>query len=239
MTTANTGGRGKRPPAFMIGLTLIALILISGFGALGAWQVQRLGWKRDLIARVDARVHAAPVPAPAVASKADEYRRVTLSGTFLHDKAALTQAVTVRGPGFWVMTPLRRDDGAITLINRGFVPSRTAAYDRPQGDVRITGLLRLTEPDGGFLRSNDPAADRWHSRDVAAIARARGLGPVRPYFIDAQRGPSPAALPVGGLTVISFPNNHLQYAITWFALAAMTVGAYILVMRQTGKDRGE
>ena len=100
MTTANTGGRGKRSPAFTIGLTLIALILFSGFGALGAWQIQRLGWKRDLIARVDARIHAAPVPAPITATKADEYRRVTLTGTFLYDKAALTQAVTVRGPGF-------------------------------------------------------------------------------------------------------------------------------------------
>jgi surfeit locus 1 family protein len=239
VTKANTGGRGKRSPAFTIGLTLIALILFSGFSALGAWQVQRLGWKRDLIARVDARIHAAPVPAPIAAAKADEYRRVTLSGTFLHDKAALTQAVTVRGPGFWLMTPLRTADGTTTLINRGFVPSRITVYDRPQGTVQVTGLLRLTEPNGGFLRSNDPAGDRWHSRDVAAIAQARQLGSTRDYFIDAQRGPSPTALPVGGLTVVSFPNNHLQYAITWFALAAMTLGAYMLVMRQTGKDRRE
>lgn len=237
MTTAETGGRGKRSPAFTIGLTLIALILFSGFSALGAWQIQRLGWKRDLIARVDARIHAAPVAPPTTATKADEYRRVALTGTFLHDKAALTQAVTIRGPGFWLMTPLRADDGAITLINRGFVPSRTASFEQPQGKVRVIGLLRLTEPKGGFLRDNDPAADRWHSRDVAAIANARHLTRVRDYFIDAQRGPSPTALPVGGLTVVSFPNNHLQYAITWFALAAMTVGAYMLVMRQTGKDR--
>ena len=237
MTTAETGGRGKRSPAFTIGLTLIALILFSGFSALGAWQIQRLGWKRDLIARVDARIHAAPVAPPTTATKADEYHRVALTGTFLHDKAALTQAVTIRGPGFWLMTPLRADDGAITLINRGFVPSRTASFEQPHGKVRVIGLLRLTEPKGGFLRDNDPAADRWHSRDVAAIANARRLTRVRDYFIDAQRGPSPTALPVGGLTVVSFPNNHLQYAITWFALAAMTVGAYMLVMRQTGKDR--
>ncbi|KQN09758.1 Surfeit locus 1 family protein [Sphingobium sp. Leaf26] len=237
MTTAQTGGRDKRSPAFTIGLALIALILFSGFSALGVWQIQRLGWKRDLIARVDARIHAAPVHSPATITKADEYRRVTLTGTFLHDKAALTQAVTVRGPGFWLMTPLRADDGVITLINRGFIPSRTASYDQPRGKVRVVGLLRLTEPNGGFLRNNDPTGDRWHSRDVAAIAKARHLSGVRDYFIDAQRGPSPTDLPVGGLTVVSFPNNHLQYAITWFALAAMTVGAYMLVMRQTGKDR--
>ncbi|WP_420145131.1 SURF1 family protein [Sphingobium sp.] len=237
MTTAQDGGRARRSPAFTIGLSLIALILFCGFGALGAWQVYRLGWKRDLIARVDARIHAAPVAPPAAATKADEYRRVALTGTFQHDKAALTQAVTIYGPGFWVLTPLRSDDGTVTLINRGFVPSRTAVYDRPSGPMRITGLLRLTEPGGGFLRSNDPAADRWHSRDVAAIAKARGLGRTRGYFIDAERTPSPTGYPIGGLTVVQFPNNHLQYAITWFILAAMTVGAYMLVMRQTGKDR--
>lgn len=238
MTTANTGGRATRSPAFTISLTLITLILFFGFCALGGWQVHRLAWKRDLIARVDARIHAAPVPAPATATKDDEYRRVTLTGTYLHDKAALTQAVTVRGPGFWLMTPLRHDDGAITLINRGFVPDRKARYDRPEGKVQVIGLLRLTEPGGGFLRSNDPAANRWYSRDVAAIGHARRLNGVEAsYFIDAGAGPSPSALPVGGLTVISFPNSHLQYAITWFALAAMIVGGYIIVMRQSGKDR--
>lgn len=240
MTTAENGGRSTRSPIFTIGLTLIALLLFSGFCALGGWQIHRLAWKRDLIARVDGRIHAAPIPALTGATKDDEYRRVTVSGVFLHDKAALVQASTIRGPGFWVLTPLRQDDGAITLINRGFVPNRKARYDSPQGAVQVVGLLRLTEPGGGFLRDNDLAADRWYSRDVEAIAKARRLGGVvRPYFIDEGAGASPTSLPVGGLTVVSFPNNHLQYAITWFVLAAMTLGAYILVMRQTGKDRRE
>jgi len=229
--------KGKRA-GFPVGLTLAALILFVGLCALGVWQVERLAWKRDLIARVDARIHAAPVSAPASATKADEYRRVTATGTFLHDKAALVQAATVRGAGYWVMTPLRQRDGVVVIINRGFVPPEAKArYDRPQGVMRVTGLLRLTEPDGGFLRSNDPAADRWYSRDVAAITAARKLTPVANYFIDVQAGPSPDALPVGGLTVVSFPNSHLQYAITWFILAAMVAGAYSLVMRQSGKDR--
>ena len=104
MTSAKIGGRRRRSPRFTIGLTLIALILFSGLCALGSWQVYRLAWKRDLIARVDARIHAAPVPAPRSITSDDEYRRVAASGHFLHDKAVLTQAVTVRGPGFWVMT---------------------------------------------------------------------------------------------------------------------------------------
>ncbi|BAI96936.1 SURF1-like protein [Sphingobium sp. TA15] len=239
MTTARDGERSRRSPAFPIGPTLIALLLFAGFCALGAWQVQRLAWKRDLIARVDARIHALPIPAPRAAGRADEYRRARISGHFLHDKAALVQAVTVRGPGFWVLTPLVTDQGFTLIVNRGFVPpDRRRDYARPPGEVHVTGLLRLSEPGGGFLRSNDPAADRWYSRDVAAIAATQRIsGPVPDYFIDADAARDPDSLPVGGLTVVKFPNSHLQYAITWFALAAMVAGAYIFVMRQERKDR--
>lgn len=228
-----TAGRNGKA-GFPVGLTLIAALLFAGLCALGVWQVERLAWKRDLIARVDARIHAAPVAAPDSATKADEYRRVSATGTFLHDRATLVQASTVRGPGYWVLTPLRRANGAILLINRGFVPqgARTR-YARLTGTVRVTGLLRLTEPGGGFLRSNDPAADRWYSRDVAAIATARALPATANYFIDADAAAQADALPIGGLTVIRFPNNHLVYALTWFSLAAMVAGAYIILMRQS------
>lgn len=241
MTTAQDGERSRRSPAFLIGLTLIALFFFAGFCALGAWQVQRLAWKRDLIARVDARIHAPAIPAPRTAARVDEYRRVRISGHFMHDSVALVQAVTVRGAGFWVLTPLITDEGFTVIINRGFVPpDRRRDYMRPSGEVTVSGLLRLSEPGGGFLRSNDPASDRWFSRDVAAIAAARGIrGPLANYFIDADAAADPDAFPVGGLTVVAFPNNHLQYAITWFALAAMVAGGYIFVMRQERKDRRE
>lgn len=229
----------RRSAGFLIGLTLIAAMLVAGFGALGVWQVHRLAWKRDLIARVDARVHAAPVAASVMASAADEYRRVAVQGHFLHDRVALVQASTVRGSGYWVMTPLMTDRGFAVIVNRGFVPPEAkASYEQPRGRVALTGLLRLSEPGGGFLRANDPGADRWYSRDVAAIAAKRGLRPVANYFIDAQASPSPDALPVGGLTVVRFPNSHLSYAITWFALAIMSAGAYIFVMRQELTARG-
>nr|WP_301287376.1 SURF1 family protein [Sphingobium sp. OAS761] len=220
-------------------MTLAALLLFAAFCALGMWQVKRLAWKQDLIARVDTRIHAPPVAAPDRAAATDEYRRITASGHFLHDRAVLVQAVTDRGGGFWVMTPLRRNDGSILLVNRGFVPPESRhSYARPDGEAHVTGLLRLTEPGGGFLRANDPAANRWYSRDVAAIATYRKLAPaITSYFIDAEAGPD--ALPVGGLTVVRFPNNHLGYAITWFALAAMVAGAYIIVMRNQGKDSRE
>lgn len=237
MKDAGAGDR-TRSPAFIWTLTALAALLFAGFCALGIWQVQRLAWKEDLIARVDARIHATPAPAPAIATKADEYRRVRVSGTFLHDRAVLVQASTILGPGYWVLTPLSLDDGTLVIVNRGYIPGRQARFARPAGSNAVVGLVRLTEPGGGFLRSNDPAAGRWYSRDIGTIANAKGLRGVRAtYFIDAQGGATPrGTLPVPGLTVVTFPNNHLQYAITWFALAGMTILAYIIVMRHPGKD---
>src|SRR5690606_28857381 len=116
------------------------------------------------------------------------------------------------------------------LINRGFVPpNHRDPATRRQGQIEdvttVTGLLRLSESGGAYLRTNEPATDRWYSRDVAAIAAARGLTDVAPYFIDADASEAqPGDAPVGGLTVIKFSNNHLQYALTWFALAVMVAG---------------
>ncbi|WP_411036335.1 SURF1 family protein [Shinella sp. BYT-45] len=218
-------------------LTAFLLFLLAAFLTLGTWQVQRLFWKLDLIERVEGRIHAEPAPAPgraewpAVSREKDEYRRVTATGLFRHDKSALVQAVTERGAGFWVVTPLVLADGSAVLVNRGFVPSdrsspaARAAGEIAAGPVMVTGLLRISEPGGAFLRSNDPANDRWFSRDVAAIAAAKGLGVVAPYFIDADATPNPGGLPVGGLTVVAFRNSHLVYALTWYGLAAMSAAA--------------
>lgn len=221
-------------------LIAFLLVLAAVFIALGTWQMQRLFWKLDLIARVDARIHADPVPAPSgtVDPVADEYRRVVATGLFDHGKSVLVQAVTDRGAGFWVMTPLRRDDGSAILVNRGFVPTdkrspdARVASELAAGPVSVTGLLRLTEPGGGFLRSNDPPNDRWFSRDVEAIAAAKGVADVETYFIDADATPNPGGLPVGGLTVVTFRNSHLVYALTWYALAAMSAGAAYAAMRR-------
>ena len=211
------------------------VLLFAAFVALGTWQVYRLSWKLDLIARVDARVHAAAVAPPATATADDEYRKVTATGIFLNDKETAVQAVTERGAGFWVMTPLKTADGRVILINRGFVPGNRrhpSKHAQQVGPVSVTGLLRLTEPKGGFLRSNDPAADRWFSRDVAAIAATRHIGTVAPYFIDADTTPNPGGYPIGGLTVIRFPNNHFVYAITWYGLALMTIIGGVILFRK-------
>lgn len=210
-----------------------ALIAAMGLAALGIWQLERRVWKHELVAAVDARIHAKPVAAPgpdaldAVNAKDDAYRRVTATGRFQHDRETLVQAVTDRGPGYWVLTPLETP-GFTLLVNRGFVPKDrrdpgTRAAGNTADAVTVTGLLRVTEPEGAFLRSNDMAGDRWFSRDVAAIAKARGLGKTAPYFVDADSAPNPGGYPVGGLTVVRFPDNHLVYALTWFALCALSL----------------
>lgn len=249
--------RGRRPAsgarrAWLAGAALMCICFI----ALGAWQVQRLFWKLDLIARVEARVHASPAMAPApaqwtlISAQADEYRHVRASGVWLDGLATRVQASTELGSGFWLLVPLCQADGTVVIVNRGFLPSKAsdwqpaapqkAANDGCAADAAraatatVTGLLRLSEPSGTVMRHNDAATSRWYSRDVAAIAAAHGLARTAPYFIDADAAATPVAdgAPVGGLTVIAFRNSHLVYALTWFALAIMAAGACRLIMRE-------
>lgn len=257
-------GPAAHPPrsAFarrMVGVA--ALLLAALFLALGTWQMVRLQWKVDLIERVESRVRATPVAPPPpsqwaqVARETHEYRRVRLAGHYLYEFTTPVQAVSELGAGFWLLTPLCTADGSIVFINRGFIPATqnrpgTYAARRAGADpcaaggerVELTGLLRISEPGGGFLRENDPVGNRWFSRDVQALAAARGLSDVAPYFVDAGKDQDPAGAPeraVGGLTVVSFVNNHLVYALTWYALALMVLGAWWWVSRHGGTIRDD
>ncbi len=237
MTAAETSPR-RGLAALLVAGGCVVLVLIG----LGVWQLQRREWKLALIQQVETRATAAPVAAPgppewpALTAAGDAYRRVVVSGSFLNDRETLVQAVTERGAGFWVLTPMVTDWGFTVLVNRGFVPSdkrdaATRAAGQITGETALAGLLRMSEPGGAFLRANDPAGGRWYSRDVAAIAAAEGLGPVAPYFVDADATENEGGLPIGGLTVIRFPNNHLVYALTWFAMAALLAGGLVHVAR--------
>lgn len=223
---------------------LACVAAIALFVALGIWQIERRAWKHALIARVERQLAAAPAPAPGPGEWAGiddgaAYRRIRLHGRFAGAETD-TLAVTELGAGHWRLAPFRDARGFTVLVNRGFVPKGQPAEPPPAGRATVTGLLRLDEPGGGFLRANDPAGGRWYSRDVGAIARARGVaGPVAPYFVDADAhanaGPGCAAgWPRGGLTVVRFRDSHLVYALTWFAMAAMTA---ILAHRAFGARR--
>lgn len=231
---------------------VIALVVFTLLCALGTWQLYRLAWKEALITSVETRVHLPAVPAPpraewpSLTQDDAEYRHVTASGQYQFDRQTLVQAVTDLGGGYWVMTPLQLADGSTILINRGFVlpewrknPPVEKASAEP---VQVTGLLRMGESGDAFLRTNDPAADRWYTRDLQAIAAKRQLSDVAPYSIDADAASSgnqrdPARAPVGGLTILTFTNNHLSYAITWYALAAMVLAGVWIVVRETKRRR--
>ena len=238
----------RRSPATLAVLALLAVALCFGFVELGNWQVRRRAWKLDLISRVDHRVHAPPVPAPGpdrwagLTAASDAYRHVWVQGVFLNADEVRVQAVSDLGAGSWVLTPLRTGRGFTVLVNRGFVlpdhaDPATRAKNMVSGPTTVTGLLRVSEPHGGFLQTNDPTAGRWYSRDVAAIAKAKGLSDVAPYFIDADATPNPGGWPVGGLTVISFPNSHLVYAVTWYTLALMVASGIVFVAREERRAR--
>jgi surfeit locus 1 family protein len=244
----------RRPRGvFVLGLlAVLGAAVFAGFMALGIWQVHRRAWKHDLVARVDARVHAEPVGAPgrdqwpAVNAANDEYRRVKLTGTFVPDKSVRVRASTELGAGSWLLTPMRTQDGDVVIVNRGFVTptwcgGRATCPADAARESSVSGLLRISEPKGAFLQANDPAHDRWYSRDVTAIAAAKGLDPVAPYFVDADAASSPGRDgndgPVGGLTVIAFPDNHLMYALTWFGLALMTLFGGWIVWKDERKKR--
>ncbi|MDB5817758.1 MAG: hypothetical protein JWQ11_1398, partial [Rhizobacter sp.] len=228
----------------------LLFLLFVGFVALGAWQVERLRWKLDLIARVDARVHSAPVPAPAMAdwprvdAASDEYRQVSVTGRRLDRDSAYVQAVTEFGTGYWVLTPMRRSDGSIVIVNRGFVSARPGPGERERGAVppdpsapitvtgllrmpepviTVTGLLRMPEPGGGFLRHNDPAADRWYSRDVVAIAASRKLDNVAPFFVDANAAAGGAGLAVAKASTSASTSTSTSTATASSASAASNV----------------
>jgi surfeit locus 1 family protein len=212
--------------------TLTALAILVG---LGLWQLERKAWKESLIARIDARTHGAPgeiVPEARWAewrAEEDEFRRVRLTGTFLHDREVAVHGLLSgqRGSpvqGYYLFTPLRLASGAFVLVNRGFVPTELRDPARrgetaPSGEVVLTGLVRAPETRGLFMPENEPGADRWFTRDVAAMAGARGLERAAPFWIDLDPVSNGTGWPRPGQTRLAIPNNHLGYAVTWFGLA--------------------
>ncbi|MEG2045671.1 MAG: SURF1 family protein [Comamonas sp.] len=257
MTVETSGARKRSRSTFTKAvLALAGIALFISFLSLGTWQVQRRAWKLDLIERIDQRVHTRPVAVPAAADwpqvgkETHEYLPVTAQGRWLEGRSVLTQAVSELGAGFWLLTPLQQADGSQVLVNRGFVPTAerkafadriaAAAPDASAETVAVTGLLRLSEPKGGFMRENAAGEDRWHSRDVAAIAAAKGLAQAAPFFIDQGLPGQPVAAnvwPRPGMTVIQFSNTHAVYALTWYGLALMVLLAAWLVVRHERRAR--
>jgi surfeit locus 1 family protein len=238
-----------------------ALLAFAVLIALGAWQIKRKAWKEGLIAALTERLAAPPraLPAatawPQLEAASDEYRRVRFSAEFENDREALVFAAAtafrpdVSGPGYWVFTPARLADGSIVIVNRGFVPDgRQDPRSRPggqlSGPVEIAGAMRWPDARHWFTPNDDPAHNLWFARDPAAIAAAKGLnsGPaadrVAPFYVEQESSPPPGGLPQPGNLVVSLPDNHLQYALTWFGLAAVLAGVFITWAFTSGAAEG-
>lgn len=217
--------RGFRPSRWATILTLVAVPVML---ALGTWQVQRLGWKQELIGRIEQRSHAAPVPLPASIDDppAWDFRPVTVTGRFLTEKSMLTLARPQQGRiGYELVTPLERADGPPVLVNRGFVPMdrKDAARGGPDGTVTVTGVARLPQPAGLFQPDGRSADGVWMRVDTGAMAAAAGLPSVLPLVV--EQAPT-GGVPAGIAPRVELPNNHLQYAFTWYSLAVVLLVIY-------------
>ena len=228
---------------------LVSAVALAILLALGTWQMERLRWKEALIATIDQRIESTPAPLAEIealyARTGDvDYWPVALKGVFLNQGERHFLATHDGQSGFHVYTPLRLEDGRIVFVNRGFVP-----YDRkdpsarpgslPEGEVAINGLARnpLSEKPSFIVPDNEPAKNVFYWKDLPAMAASAGLpegATVLPFFVDAARSEA-GSLPIGGVTLIQQPNNHLQYAMTWYGLAAVL--AVIVAMWLFGRRK--
>lgn len=238
--------------------TLAAAVVFAILAGLGVWQLERRAWKAHLIERVEAGLAADPVSAPGPDNWASldpreiEYQPVKVRGVLEHSREihVVHTLVEPKGPvggiGYQVFTPLRTEAGWSVYVNRGFVTRErkhpeTRRDGQLEGGTEVVGLLRAPGSRSWFTPADNVAGNAWFSRDPAMFAAASGLPPelVAPYIIDARFDPDlPGGLPQGGETIVSFPNNHLQYALTWFGLAAVLAGVFIVfVVRRLKEER--
>lgn len=218
--------------------TLVALAILIG---LGSWQMERLSWKTDLIARIQAGLAAEPVDLPAeIAAPADwDYARVRVTGHFLHDRESFIGPRLYTGSdgrqqqGVHVLTPMVRDDGGGTvLIDRGWIPLdrrdlATRADGQADGSVTVTAIARVPLPHGFMQPDNDLTKRDFFWLDMEALAGIAGVTHLAPLVLQADDTPNPGGLPIGGRTIVALKNDHLSYALTWYGLALTLIGVFI------------
>jgi surfeit locus 1 family protein len=226
-------------------LTFASVVLFASLISLGVWQLDRLQWKLGLIAQVNRNMHAAPVSVDAALKMGQvaQYHRVALDGRFDNTKETYIFGTENAAPVYHVIVPFRTRDGRVFLVDRGVVPKdklgpaarRAGQID---GDTRVVGVWRTPDPPGSFTPAPDPVRRIWFAHDLNGIANADGIAKLgAPVVIEADATPNPGGWPKGGQTVVTFRNEHLQYAITWFGLAAVLFGVYIAYHISRGRLR--
>lgn len=245
---APRSGKGR---AILTGVAFLAALAI--LLSLGTWQVERLQWKEKLLADIAERRVAPPVTLgeiEAMAARGEdiEYRPVTVTGVFANNRERHFFATWRGQTGYYVYTPLQLPDGRFLFVNRGFVPYEAKEPEmRKQGQLTgeqtVTGLARarLAEKPSAIVPENDLAKNIFYWKDLDAMAASTGIAADRlvPFFIDAGDAPNPKGLPIGAVTQFDLPNNHLQYALTWYGLAAALVGVMLYARFRRKADRPE
>ena len=242
-----SGKRRFRPQLWPSLTTALALAVLV---AIGNWQLERLEWKRGLIAEMTQR-RAGPaiaLPPPPVDAAALRYRPIQIQGHFRHDRELFLEARSYKGrAGLHLVTPLALDDGRVVLVDRGWVPpERRRPETRPEGQIGGPVSLTATLRTGGwkgydFLRpENDPAGNAWVWMDLPRMAESVGLDRVASgYYLVAGAAPNPGGLPIGRAPGAELPNNHLGYAITWYALALVLLVIYLLHQSRPESEQEE
>ena len=227
--------------------TIIMLPIFLFSLSLGVWQMERRAWKRDILDRITTNQAAAPLTLDELL-KGDplrlEYGRVRISGSFLHDKEFYLAARSLKDKvGMQVVTPLRTDAGTIVLFDRGWIPSeRKESAKRGEGQlpgkVDLVGIVRRSQIKRQFAPDNDPARNFWFHVDVPVMRQMAG-GAADPvldsFFLEADATANPGGVPIGGQTRLDIPNDHLQYAITWFLIALAGAGVYLAYHWENGR----
>jgi surfeit locus 1 family protein len=238
------------PRRTWLGLLVPALLAFAILIGLGTWQIQRKAWKEALIATLTQRTTAPPSVLPARARWAgldpqnDEFSHVKFTATFDHASEALVYAVPsafrsdVSGLGYWVFTPARLADGGIVMVNRGFVPEAqknpaSRAEGQVSGSIVLTGIMRWPEAPGMFTPSAEPGKNLWFARDPLAMAAAKGLGAVAPFYLELEAPAPPGGLPHPAVSEVHLRDEHLQYALTWYGLALVLVVVFVAFARSS------
>lgn len=254
MTEPTGPGAGRRRVWPVLAASVLGVLVLAG---LGTWQVQRLAWKQDLIAKIEARV-ASPAVDLATARRLwqdtgdVEYLRVAVVGRFGAGRDNYYFTTGPAGPGYHVYAPFQSSEGGVVLVNRGYIPDAmlpALAGDhvpRPPGEVTLTGLARAGEKAGWFSGAPPPQGQNrpWLTRDLIGMARSAGIEDIAspaqfvPFFIDVERDSAhPSSYPQGGTTRLNIANRHLEYALTWYGLAALLVimtGLFLRSRSRTG-----
>jgi surfeit locus 1 family protein len=249
----NDAAQPRRRVAGLVGPGIAALILLAVLVGLGIWQLDRKVWKEGLIATLQQRLAGAPSGLPPLQSwptldpAQDEYRRVQFAAELEPNQEALVFTSgsafrpDVSGSGYWAFAPARLTGGGVVVVDRGFVPEgrqdkTTRATGEVAGRIDMVGVMRWPETQSWFMPQADPAHNLWFVRDPGAIARAKGWGEVAPFFIELESPVPPGGLPLPGPLKVNLPDDHLQYAMTWFGLAAVVLVSFAFWARSRWQE---